>query len=307
LTLAYVWLFRLRLWEHARLVYVGDMGERRSYRTDLSDEEWALLEPTLSAWREARRFIKAASTPLREIVNAILYQNRTGCQWDLLPHDFPPPSTVYDYFSQWRDDGTDCTIHDLLRRRTRRQAGRGEEPTAMCIDSQSVDSAFTALAETVGYDGNKRRKGRKRHLAVDTLGLVLEVSVAAADVPDIHEGERLVDAVQARHPTVVKVWADQACAGLPGYAQGKGIDVEITRKATGVSGFTPVPQRWKSERTFGWFSRPRRLSRDYETLPASAESQIRWSMIGIMTRRLTGRSPTTRYRTSANTPIAATA
>lgn len=280
--------------------YVCDMGERKAYRTDVSDEQWALLEPVLTGWRERRRFIKTASTPLREIVNAILYQNRTGCQWDLLPHDFPPPKTVYDYFAAWRDDGTDKKIHDLLRGRVRRAAGRGEQPSAMCLDSQSVDSSFTALAETAGYDGGKRRHGRKRHLAVDTMGLVLEVSVTAADVPDLWEGERLLDAVHAQHPTVVKAWADYGYRGLPGYARDKGVDVQVTSKVTGVSGFAPVPQRWKLERTFGWLTRSRRLTLDYETLPASAQSQIRWTMIGIMLRRLTGRSPVTRYRTSTN-------
>jgi transposase len=282
------------------------MGERKAYRTDVSDEEWALLEPVLTGWRERRRFIKTATTPLREIVNAILYQNRTGCQWDLLPHDFPPPKTVYDYFKTWREDGTDKQIHDLLRGRVRRAAGRGEAPSAMCLDSQTVDSSFNAIGETVGFDGNKRRKGRKRHLAVDTMGLLLEVSVTAADVPDLWEGERLIDAVHAKHPGVVKAWVDYGYRGLPGYAAGKGVDVEVTSKATGISAFTPVPQRWKQERTFGWLTRSRRLSLDYETLPASAVSQIRWTMIGIMLRRLTGRSPTTRYRTSTNTPTLAT-
>lgn len=282
------------------------MGERKAYRTDLSDEEWALLEPVLAAWRERRRFIKRARTPLREIVNAILYQNRTGCQWEMLPHDFPPPSTVYDYFALWRDDGTDKTIHDLLRAGVRRAAGRGPQPSAMCLDSQSVDSSFTAIGETVGFDGNKRRKGRKRHLAVDTLGLVLGVSVTAADVPDLWEGERLIDAVHAEHPAVVKAWVDYGYRGLPGYAAGKGVDVEVTSRATGIGAFTPVPQRWKLERTFGWLTRSRRLTLDYETLPSSAQSQIRWTMIGIMLRRLTGRSPTTRYRTSVKTTAIAT-
>jgi transposase len=286
-------------------VYPGDMGERKPYRTDLTDGDWALIEPTLAAWREDRHVIKEATTPLREIVNAILYQNRTGCQWDLLPHDFPPPSTAYDYFSSRRDDGTDRKVHDLLRRQTRRAAGRTEEPTAMCIDSQSVDTAFTAARGTVGFDGNKKRQGRKRHVAVDTMGLVLEVEVTGANIHDLRGGERLVDAVHGNHPTVVKAWADQAYVSLPAYAGDKGLDVEVTGKAAGVGGFTPVHQRWKSERTFGWFSRSRRLSQDYETKPGTSASQIRWTMIGIMTRRLTGQSPTTRYRTSTNALAAA--
>lgn len=281
------------------------MGQRRAYRTDLSDAEWMLIEPALTVWREERRFIKEATTPLREIVNAILYQNRTGCQWDLLPHDFPPPSTVYDYFSAWRNDGTDRKVHDLLRRQVRRAAGRADDPSAMCIDSQSVDTAFTASAGTVGFDGNKRRFGRKRHAAVDTLGLLLEVQVTKANLHDVRGGEHLIDAVHAAVPSVVKAWADQAYVSLPAYAESSGIDVEVVAKVAGVGGFTPVPQRWKSERTFGWFSRSRRLSQDYETRPSSAESQIRWSMIGIMLRRLTGRSPKTRYRTSTNPPAPA--
>jgi transposase len=281
------------------------MGGRRAYRTDLSGEQWALIAPTLTGWREERRFIKQATIPLREIVDAIMYQNRTGCQWDLLPHDFPAPKTVYDYFAAWRKDGTDRKIHDLLRRQVRTRAGRNEEPSAMCIDSQSVDTAFSAQGESVGYDGNKRRFGRKRHAAVDTMGLVLEVRVTEANLHDIRGGEALIDTVQENFPTIVKAWADQAYISLPDYAKDKGVDVEITTKVAGVSAFTPIPQRWKSERTFGWFSRSRRLSQDYETLPSSSESQIRWSMIGIMLRRLTGRSPKTRYRTSTNTPTPA--
>jgi transposase len=288
-------------------VYPGDMaryeaGRRKAYRTDVSDEEWALLDSILTGWREERHFIKEATTPLREIVNAILYQNRTGCQWDLLPHDFPPPSTVYDYFCAWRDDGTDKKIHDLLRRRTRKAAGRAEEPTAMCIDSQSVDSAFTASGDSVGFDGNKKRFGRKRHAAVDTLGLLLDIHVTEANRHDVRGGEHLLDAVHAAVPSVRKAWADQAYVSLPAYAADLDMDVEIVAKVAGTGEFTPVPQRWKSERGFGWFSRSRRLSQDYETRTASSESQIRWTMIGIMLRRLTGRSPKTRYRTSANTP-----
>jgi len=275
------------------------MAERAPYDTDLSDEEWSLIEPTLTAWREGRRFITVATTPLREIVNAIMYQSRTGCQWRLLPHDFPPHTTVYNYFSGWRDDGTDRKIHDLLRRRVRRDAGRGEEPTAMSMDSQSVDSAFSAQGHAVGFDGNKRRLGRKRHTAVDTLGLLLEVIVTGANTHDLRGGECLLDAVIEDFPTIVKAWADQAYASLPEYAAGKGVDVEITKKATGVSGFTPIPQRWKQERTYGWFSRSRRLSQDYETRTDSSRSQILWAMSGIMMRRITGRTPLTRYRVTA--------
>lgn len=189
-----------------------------------------------------------------------------------------------------------------MRRQVRKRAGRNEEPSAMCIDSQSVDTAFTAAADTVGFDGNKRRLVRKRHVASDVMGLVLEVEVTETNLRDLRGGERLIDVVYEGHPTVVKAWVDQAYVSLPEYAAASGIDVEVTKKATGTSSFTPLPQRWKSERTFGWFSRSRRLSQDCETLPRTSESQIRWSMIGIMLRRLTGNSPKTRYRTSTNAP-----
>jgi transposase len=293
--------------DHRDGVYAGDMPERAPYETDLTDEEWSLIEPTLTAWREERRFITVATTPLREIVDAIMYQSRTGCQWRLLPHDFPPHTTVYNYFSAWRDDGTDQKVHDLLRRRVRRDAGRNEEPTAMSMDSQSVDSAFSAQGNGVGFDGNKKRQGRKRHTGVDTLGLLLKVIVTGANVHDLRGGKRVIDEVAEDYPTVTKAWADQAYISLPEYAAGKGIDVEITSKALGVSGFTPVPQRWKQERTYGWFSRSRRLSQDYETRTDSSRSQILWAMSGIMMRRISGRTPVTRYRRTPNTQAVALA
>jgi transposase len=225
------------------------MAERQRYRTDLTDEQWALIEPVLTKWREDRHSIRTPIHDLREIVNAILYVNRTGVQWDLLPHDFPPGKTVYDYYAKWHKDGTDKKIHDLLRGQVRRRHGRTEEPTAAMVDSQSAKSSFTADADTVGFDGNKKVKGRKRNIVTDTLGLLLLVLVTAANVHDVKPGRALIDAVADHHPTVTKMWGDSAYTGAVEHAATRGIDLEITTKGLGVTGFQPLPQRWKVERT----------------------------------------------------------
>ena len=276
------------------------MGGRRVYRTDLTDEQWALIEPTLTAWRSERTAaglgLRAPKLELREVVDVILYVNRTGCQWDLIPHDFPPHTSVFYYFAAWRDDGTDKKIHDLLRAKVRTKAGRAAEPTAAVMDSQSVKSSFTAEAETVGQDGNKRVKGRKRHIIADTMGLLLAVMVTAANIHDRHGGMVLLDDVHDEHPSVTKVWADGSYGGLRARGVCLDIDLEITTHGLGTGVFTPLPQRWKAERTFGWLGRSRRLSRDVETSTRSSESQIYWTMNGIMIRRATGASPITTYQ-----------
>ena len=158
------------------------MTSRRPYRTDLSDQRWALIEPTLTAWRQARRGlgIKQPVHELREIVNAILYVNRTGIAWEYLPHDFPPYKTVYGYFAAWQADGTTEHIHDLLRQATRRAAGRTDEPSAAIIDAQTVSTSSNVAEPDQGYDAGKRTKGRKRHIATDALGLLLAVVITAA-------------------------------------------------------------------------------------------------------------------------------
>ncbi|MEU1313314.1 IS5 family transposase [Streptomyces cinnamoneus] len=276
---------------------------RRPYRTDVTDRQWELIEPVLTAWRESRAVtglgLRPPKHPLREIVNAILYVNRTGVQWDLLPHDFPPHTSVFYYYSLWTRDGTVKKVHDLLREEVRSRAGRNREPTAAVMDSQSVPSSFSAAAETVGTDGNKRVKGRKRHIIADTMGLLLAVIVTAANIHDRHGGMVLLDDVHDQHPSVVKVWADGAYGGLR--SRGICLDnmkIEITTKGLGTCGFTPLPQRWKSERTFGWLSRSRRLAQDIEATTHSSEAQIYWTMTGIMLRRATGTSPVTTYRTT---------
>ena len=278
---------------------------RRPYRTDLADEQWALVEPILTKWRQDRHSIRTPVHGLREIVDAIFYVNRTGVQWDLLPHDFPSAKTVYDYYAKWSKDGTDRIIHDLLRTRGRHHHGRGDEPTAAMVDSQSAKSAFSADAATVGIDGNKKVKGRKRNIVTDTLGLLLLVLVTAANLHDVRPGRQLIDHVADRHPSISKMWGDSAYVGAVDHAATRGIDLEITTRGLGVSGFQPLWQRWKVERTLAWLGRSRRLARDYETAPRSQESQIYWTMTGIMLRRVTHNAPVTTYRTTTDTPLPA--
>lgn len=271
------------------------MTVRKPYRSDLSDAQWALIEPTLTAWRAPRLERKVSDNQpvheLREIVNAILYINRTGCAWEYLPHDFPPYKTVYGYFAAWREDGTTQQVHDLLRRAVRRSRGRSEDPSAVAIDSQSVKSSPNAAPDTVGYDGNKKIKGRRRHIAVDTLGLLIVLGVAAASLQDSPVGRQVLTHVAAVAPTVTKAWVDGGYNNaVVEHGAALGIDVEVVRRDPTVEGFKVLPRRWVVERTFGWFMLHRRLTRDYETLPLSSRAMIHWSIIGIMSRTLTGRA-----------------
>lgn len=274
------------------------MTSRRLYRTDLSDARWALLEPVLAAWRQARAEaglgLSAPVHDLREIVNAILYVNRTGIAWEYLPHDFPPFKTVYDYYAKWAADGTTEQIHDLLRGKVREAAGRSGQPSAAILDAQSVKTSSNVPESSQGIDAGKLIKGRKRHIATDTLGLLLVLLVTAASVQDTTGGRDVVSELATRQPGVVKAWADS------GYKRSvietgatHGIDVQVVSKEPGQKGFTPLPKRWAVERTFGWFMLHRRLARDYETLPERSRTMIHWAMIDNMSKRLTGESTQT--------------
>jgi len=264
---------------------------RRPYRSDLSDAQWILLEPVLITWRQARG--RLAFVPLkhdlREIVNAILYVNRTGIAWEYLPHDFPPYKTVYDYYAKWEADGTTQTMHDLLREAVRAKKGRTADPSAAILDSQSVKTSTNVPEASQGIDAGKKIKGRKRHIATDVLGLVLAVVITAASVSDTAGGKALLDTVAQAHTGVQRVWVDagyQHGAITTGAAHG--ITVQVVPKAVDQQGFQPLRKRWVIERTFGWFMLHRRLARDYETLPQRSATQIHWAMIDLMSRRLTG-------------------
>ncbi len=274
------------------------MTSRRLYRTDLSDARWALIEPILSAWRQARAEaglgLSAPVHDLREIVNAILYVNRTGIAWEYLPHDFPPCKTVYDYYAKWEADGTTEVIHDLLRGKVREAAGRSGRPSAAILDAQSIRTSGNVPESSQGIDAGKKIKGRKRHIATGTLGLLLVLLVTAASVQDTTGGRDVVSELAARHPGVVTAWADSGYKrSVIETGAAHGIDVQVVSKDPGQKGFAPLPRRWAVERTFGWWMLHRRLARDYERLPERSRTMIHWAMIDNMSRRLTGESTQT--------------
>jgi transposase len=281
---------------------------RRPYRTDLSDARWALIEPMLSAWRARRAGLGIAKIQhdLREIVNAILYVNRTGIAWEYLPHDFPPYKTVHGYFALWEKEGITEAIHDALRGKVRQAAGRSPEPTAAILDSQTVKTSGNVPECSQGIDAGKRIKGRKRHVATDVLGLLLVVLVTAASVQDTTGGRVVVEQVARAHPTVAVAWVDS------GYKQSVidrgaqyNIDVQVVTKDPQQQGFKPQRKRWAVERTFGWLMLHRRLVRDYETNPRRSRAMIHWAMIDNMSRRLAS-EPTLSWRIddTPNTDIA---
>ncbi|MEU8789767.1 IS5 family transposase [Streptomyces sp. NPDC048643] len=268
------------------------MTERRAYPSDLSDARWELIEPVLSAWRFEHRgraldFGRPPRHDLREIMNAILYVDRTGCQWAYLPHDFPPHQSVYGYFARWQKNGVFAQLNGLLRELVRQQEGKSPEPSACVIDAQSVKTSTSVPARSQGIDAGKKIVGRKRSIITDTLGLLLAVLVTAAGVQDSTAGETLLDQAAASHPGLRKVWVDGGYRQhLVEHAATLGIDMEITQRKPGTRGFTPIPKRWAVERTYGWLMLHRRLARDYETLPARSEAMIHIAMTDLMARRL---------------------
>jgi transposase len=274
----------------------GGVSERKPYPSDLSDERWALIEPVITAWKAAHPSVSGhqGGYEMREIVNAILYQGRTGCQWDFLPHDLPPRSAVYYYFAKWRDDGTDQTIHDLLRWQAREKRGRLADPSLVVLDTQSVHAAPGVPAATTGKDAGKRVPGRKRGLAVDVLGLVVAVVVLAASAHENAAGIALLDRVAAQTGTVRTALVDQGFKNaVVAHGASLGIEVEIVERNPADKGFVPQPKRWVVEQTYGILALHRRLVRDYEYRPSSSESRVYWAMSDVMTRRLTGTSSPT--------------
>ena len=271
----------------------------RTYPSDLTDEQWELVAPHIPIHPGGR----PRTTPMRDVLDAIFYVLRTGCQWRYLPKDFPPRSTVWGYFDEWKETGTWEFIHDLLREQVRRQEGKKRTPSAGCVDSQSVPS--TEGGPERGSDTHKKVRGRKRHIAVDTLGLLLAVVVTAASADDGRAAPALLGELRrVEFPRLRKVWADAKYHNHALYEWLDGnahFELEVVSRPDGVTGFVPLPKRWVVERTFAWLKRCRRLSLDREKDPRSGEAMVRVAMIHLMLNRLkpAGPKPAFNYRKAA--------
>jgi len=260
------------------------------YPCDLTDAEWASLAPRLP---EPARRGRPRRWSLRLLVNALFYVLRTGCAWRYLPREYPPWQTAYTTFRQWRRHGIWQRIHKVLRRTVRVRAGRDPEPSAAIMDSQSVQTTEES-GVIKGYDGGKQVKGRKRHLLVDTLGLLLSVYVTPANASDQEGARRLLIGLKPLQPRLELIWADSAYRGEPlaSWCAAEGAwRMEIITRHPHVDGFVVRPWRWIVERTLGWMGRQRRLSKDYERQVQTSETLLQLAMIRLMVRRLAKNTP----------------
>ena len=258
--------------------------EYKRYSTDLTDRQWETIQEYLP--RTVNRGANLRKWDLRIVINAILYFVKTGCQWRMLPHDFPPWQSVYCHYRKWCINETCFLIHNSLHQKTRINAGKDPEPTVAMIDSQSVRT--TELAETRGFDGHKKIKGHKRHVAADTLGIPLVVKVTDANTSDIKTAYSLLENVFFWFFSIQLIFADGGYRGnLARWLWNKfqcKPDVVINLRG---KGFQVLPKRWIVERTFSWFGWYRRLNIDYERKTKHSENMIYIAMIQLMLKRIT--------------------
>lgn len=258
--------------------------DRQKYPSDLTEAEWLRLKEHLHLLHPTNRG-RPRETEVREIINGILYVARSGCQWRMLPHDLPDWQNVYDHFRRWRDSGGLAVIHDLLRGQVRLQEHHEAQPSAAIIDSQSVKAAEESAVR--GFDAGKKITGVKRHIVVDTLGLLLVVLVHSAGIQDRDGAKLLLERMKGRFGRLRLIWADGGYAGqLVAWVQETFSWVLEIVKRSDLHHFVVLPHRWVVERTFAWLTRWRRLNRHYERRTDSGEALVRLAMIKLMLGKL---------------------
>jgi putative transposase len=257
---------------------------KRVYTSDLTDAQWRIIKPLLPLEQKGRG--RPIELDMRQVVNAIFYVVRTGCQWENLPKDFPNHNSVYYHFRKWCLDGTWRRVNTTLRKLDRRKQGRNEDPTAGVIDTQSAKT--TEAGGERGFDAFKRINGRKRHIVVDTVGNLLDVVVHAANIQDYHGAKLVLPKLMEIVSSLQKIWADGIYknGGLVDWVRETlNIALDVVERPPGQRGFQVLPRRWVVERTFGWLGRYRRLSKDYEHCTKSSEGVIYIASIHTMLRR----------------------
>jgi transposase len=286
----FVWGWWVSARRRARSWCAGAVGERKAYKTDLTDAERVVIEPLIAAWKARHPSVSGhqGRCEMREIVNALRYRNRTDCQWELLPHDLPPTGAVRCYFDVWKRDGLDRRISDVLRMMVRERAGRNADPSPVVLDSQSVRAAAGVPKPTTGLDAAEKTPGRRRRLAVDAIGLIIAVVVVAASAHDNAIGTALLNRVAPAGTVRTALVGQGFKAGVVDHGRTLGIDVQIVERNPTRTGFVPEPIRRRVEQANGLNMLERRLARDYEHAPSRSESRIYRACAGRILRRLAG-------------------